>query len=73
MLPSEAFFVFTARTLIKVYSEKVKQLIYLNKKAPYKELLYPEPGSNRHGFPQVFETSASTNLPAGRQVPPMAF
>ena len=42
MLPSEAFFVFTARTLIKVYSEKVKQLIYLNKKAPYKELLYPE-------------------------------
>ena len=32
-----------------------------NKKAPRKELLYPEPGSNRHGFPQVFETSASTN------------
>lgn len=23
--------------------------------------LYPEPESNRHGFPQVFETSASTN------------
>lgn len=22
---------------------------------------YPEPESNRHGFPQVFETSASTN------------
>ncbi len=24
-------------------------------------LTYPEPESNRHGFPQVFETSASTN------------
>jgi hypothetical protein len=24
-------------------------------------LKYPEPESNRHGFPQVFETSASTN------------
>ncbi len=24
-------------------------------------LLYPEPESNRHGFPLVFETSASTN------------
>ena len=24
-------------------------------------VLYPEPESNRHGFPQVFETSASTN------------
>ncbi len=24
-------------------------------------LLYPAPESNRHGFPQVFETSASTN------------
>ena len=23
--------------------------------------LYPAPESNRHGFPQVFETSASTN------------
>ena len=23
--------------------------------------MYPEPESNRHGFPQVFETSASTN------------
>jgi hypothetical protein len=26
-----------------------------------KRFLYPEPESNRHGFPQVFETSASTN------------
>jgi hypothetical protein len=23
--------------------------------------MYPAPESNRHGFPQVFETSASTN------------
>jgi hypothetical protein len=26
-----------------------------------KRALYPAPESNRHGFPQVFETSASTN------------
>jgi hypothetical protein len=25
------------------------------------QALYPAPESNRHGFPQVFETSASTN------------
>ena len=31
------------------------------KKLPIREALYPGPGSNRHGFPQVFETSASTN------------
>jgi hypothetical protein len=24
-------------------------------------VMYPAPESNRHGFPQVFETSASTN------------
>ena len=31
---------------------------------PKRELnpvMYPAPESNRHGFPQVFETSASTN------------
>ncbi len=36
-----------------------KSLLYKRKKAF--EFTYPAPESNRHGFPQVFETSASTN------------
>ncbi len=37
-------------------------LINTNKKtSDFSEVLYPEPESNRHGCPQVFETSASTN------------
>jgi hypothetical protein len=31
------------------------------KTSDFSEVLYPKPESNRHGFPQVFETSASTN------------
>ena len=31
-----------------------------SKREPESSLLYPGPGSNRHGFPLVFETSAST-------------
>jgi hypothetical protein len=39
------------------------RLIDPKEKSPsfQKSFLYPEPESNRHGFPQVFETSASTN------------
>lgn len=46
----------------KVKSEyQLEKLAKQKKPLLSKRLLYPEPESNRHGFPQVFETSASTN------------
>ena len=44
--------------LSKVWSIKKAGILEKLTKIPAS---YPEPESNRHGFPQVFETSASTN------------
>jgi hypothetical protein len=53
----EAVFVPGADQIKKFDPDPVK-----NKSSSFqKSFKYPEPESNRHGFPQVFETSASTN------------
>jgi hypothetical protein len=40
---------------------QIKNPQCIDKQHNYGFLKYPKPESNRHGFPQVFETSASTN------------
>lgn len=53
--------------LISISNYKYEYQLFRHKKAGSilervkDPALYPAPESNRHGFPQVFETSASTN------------